>query len=64
MFSIPVSHDRTSVRKMQRELLGKAQKAAAKKMGWPKSMRQFAKRYGQGATDAQQLHAQLGDLLK
>lgn len=53
-------YNRKSVRKMQRERQAEADKKAAKLMGWPKAMRQYANRYGQGAQAALQLHAQIG----
>ena len=53
-------YSRKSVRKMQCERQAEADKKAAKLMGWPKAMRQYAKRYGQGAESARQLHAQIG----
>lgn len=53
-------YSRKSVRKMQRERQAEADKKAAQLMGWPKAMRQYAKRYGQGAQAAMQLHAQTG----
>lgn len=53
-------YNRKSVRKMQRERQAEADKKAAIAMGWPKAMRQYASRYGQGAQAAMQLHAHSG----
>lgn len=52
---------RTHIRKMQRQMQKEADKVAAKKMGWPKSMRQYSSRYGQGAEMSFQTLTQLGD---
>lgn len=58
------SQGRTQVRKMQRQMQKDADKEAAKKMCWPKSMRQYSSRYGQGAEMSFQTLAQLGDEIK
>ena len=49
---------RANIRKMQTERKGQSDKAAAKRMGWPKSLRQYSSVYGQGADLAESLRKQ------
>jgi hypothetical protein len=50
---------RENIRKMQRELKNKADKDSAKRMGWPKALRQYASRFAQGAESAEALSKQV-----
>lgn len=50
---------RSLVRKLQREKQRIADKEAAKKMGWPKSLRQYCKRLSIGAESALLMSKQL-----
>jgi hypothetical protein len=52
---------RANIRNMQKERKGQADKAAAKRMGWPKSLRQYSSVYGQGADIAESLRKQMGN---
>jgi len=49
---------REHVRKMQRENKKRADKESAKRMGWPKALRQYASRLAQGAESAEALSKQ------
>lgn len=50
---------RKQIRTMQRAAQRKADKAAAKLMGWPKALRQYANRFGNGAEQALSLSKQV-----
>jgi len=50
---------RKQIRAMQRAAQRKADKAAAKLMGWPKALRQYASRLGNGAEQALTLSKQV-----
>lgn len=50
---------RKTIRAMQREKQRKADKDAAKSLGWSKALRQYSKRLGQGAEYALALSKQV-----